>query len=88
MTNLGYNPETGEKIEFTWTEWEYEGLLIQLRDDGRQYSIKDFSKVLNEPVVVGGGSSEYPQFTREYCEQMVDALIERHNEWLEANGYC
>ena len=75
MTNLGYNPETGEKIEFTWTEWEYEGLLIQLRDDGRVYNIKDFSKVLNEPVTVGGGASEFPQFSREYCEQMVDALI-------------
>ena len=75
MIDLGYNPQTGEKIEFTWTEYEYEGLLIQLRDDGREYSIKDFSKVLNEPVTVGGGASEYSQFTREYCEQMVDALI-------------
>ena len=56
MTNLGYNPETGEKIEYTWTQYEYEGLLIQLRDDGREYSIKDFSKVLNEPVTVGGGN--------------------------------
>ena len=87
MTNLGYNPQTGEKIEFSWTEYEYEGLLIQLRDDGREYSIKDFSKVLNEPVTIGGGSSEYSQFTREYCEQLVDALIANHKKKLTEQGF-
>ena len=87
MANLGYNPETGEKIEYTWTQYEYEGLLIQLRDDGRKYSIKDFSKVLNEPVTVGGGSSEYSEFTREYCEQMVDGLIANYKKKLAKLGF-
>jgi hypothetical protein len=55
--------------------YEYKGLKVTYTEDGRYYRIEDFSKILNEPVTVGGGASEFPQFSREYCEQMVDALI-------------
>ena len=55
--------------------YEYKGLKITYTEDGRYYRIEDFSKVLNEPVTVGGGASEYSQFSPDYINQLIDELI-------------
>jgi len=57
--------------------YEYKGLLVTYSTDGRYYKIEDFSKVLNEPVNIGGGSSDFSQFTPEYINQLIDELVDK-----------